>query len=155
MICRTKGRMVLCIALLCLNLAFIWGNSLLDGQASGALSNWIRDFLGNFLPISQSEQSGHILRKLAHFSEFASLGALAVWLVSMLGARTAICLALPLCGGFAAACIDEAIQSLSPGRCPSPVDVGIDTAGVATGILLLFLGYHIYRKIHEFKEKTS
>ena len=39
------------------------------------------------------------------------------------------------------ACIDECIQIFSPGRNPSLVDVGIDTAGAAVGVVLLLAVY--------------
>ena len=152
---RTRGRLALCATLLCANLAFIWGNSLMNGEASGALSGWVQDVLGFFLPVSETESGGHLLRKLAHFGEFAGLGALLVWLFSMLGRRGVPRAAFPLLCGFLTACVDETIQIFSPGRSPSPVDVGIDTAGVAAGIVLLLLGYCIYRKTQHIQEETS
>ena len=45
MIQRTDMRMRLCIALLILNVAFIWGNSMLPGEISGAICHHLRDFL--------------------------------------------------------------------------------------------------------------
>ena len=38
---RTKGRMRLCISLLLCNLAFIWGNSMLTREMSGAISQFV------------------------------------------------------------------------------------------------------------------
>ena len=82
-----------------------------------------------------------MLRKIAHFTEFACLGGLFTWLFAMLR-RPAV---LALGCGFLAACVDETIQMFIPDRGPSVVDVGIDTAGVAVGILLLLLFQHIKR----------
>jgi VanZ family protein len=56
-----------------------------------------------------------------------------------------------LCGATAA-CIDETIQIFSPGRYCSIVDVGIDTSGVLTGIIVLFLGYAVYKRIFQKQE---
>ena len=87
--------------------------------------------------------SGHgLLRKLAHFTEFACLGALLAWLFGML--RKPLLLALP--GGFLIACADETIQRFVPDRGPAFKDVLIDTSGVLVGIGLLFLGYTIRKK---------
>lgn len=145
MIRRSESRMRLCITLLILNLVFIWGNSMLPASASGALSRWLRDLLGI---VSQgSEDAGEgLLRKLAHFGEFCLLGMCLSWLLGMLMSKLPRIAVMAVAGGIFTACVDEAIQSLSPGRNPSLVDVGIDTAGAAVGTMLLFLGYKILQK---------
>lgn len=151
---KTKKRLSLCTALLIAILAFIWGNSALPGETSGALSGWVGQFLSKFLPFLTTENGLHILRKLAHFSEFAALGMVLCWLFCMVIERTAWQLLLPLLCGAAAAGIDETIQIFSPGRYCSIVDVGIDTSGVLTGIILLVLGYALYKRIRKKQEDT-
>ena len=127
------SRIRLCAVLILLNLAFIWGNSLLPGEASAALS----DFLGRLLGLDPSAPSGGtgLLRKLAHFSEFACLGALLSWLAHLKGERGFHLFALALLGGLLTACIDESIQMLVPARGPGLVDVWIDTSGAALAAL--------------------
>ena len=141
---RTNQRLRLCAALLLINLVFIWGNSLLPGSVSGAISGWVRDMLASFFPGEPSDpESGHgLVRKLAHFTEFACLGGLLVWLLSML--RKPVALAL-LCG-FIAAGVDETIQLFVPDRGPSVRDVLIDTFGVLAGMILLLAGYAVSKK---------
>ena len=74
---RNRKRMAVCITLLCVNLCFIWGNSLLPGEISGAISGWLRELLLGAAP--EGPDVGHgLLRKLAHFTEFACLGALLI-----------------------------------------------------------------------------
>ena len=143
---RTEKRLRLCAVLIAVNLCFIWGNSLLPGEISGAISEavknvirWCLSFLG--LP-SGGGGGGGLLRKVAHFTEFACLGGLFTWLFSML--RQPVLLA-PGCG-FLAACVDETIQIFVPDRGPSVFDVGIDTAGVAVGVTLLLLFHYIKHK---------
>lgn len=144
---KTQRKMRLCITLLALNLIFIWGNSLLPGSVSGAVSQWLRDFLATLFPGGSADpNAGHgLLRKLAHFTEFACLGALFAWLFGMLRKQAIFAL---LCG-FTAASIDETIQRFVPGRGPSFWDVLIDTSGVLTGIIFLFLGHTVSKKILE------
>lgn len=140
--------MRLCVTLLCLLLAFIWGNSLLPAEASEAFSGWVKELLAGIFPgISGGDSEGghHLLRKLAHFSEFAALGLCLSWLCGMKGWHRL----LPLGLGCAAACIDECIQIFIPGRAASAADVGIDTSGVFTGMILLAAGYAIYRKLQK------
>ena len=141
---RTNKRFCLCVALLIANVLFIWGNSLLPGSVSGAISGWVRDALSFLFPGgAAAPDSGHgLLRKLAHFTEFACLGALFAWLFGMY--RKPLFLALPC--GFLIACADEIIQRFVPDRGPAFKDVLIDTSGVLVGIGLLFLGYTICKK---------
>ena len=126
----------ICLILICLNLAFIWGNSLIPGEISAAISDWLAAlFRGGDV---QHGGSG-MLRKLAHLSEFASLGFLLAWYAWMQGERGFHLLCVSLLGGVLTACVDESIQLLSPERGPSLVDVWIDTCGVVIGLAMLFV----------------
>ena len=73
---RTKKRMTLCWALTAVCLAFIWGNSLLPGEISGAISDQVEHVLEMLLPEGEvlPEESVFPLRKLAHITEFTALG---------------------------------------------------------------------------------
>ena len=145
MIKKTKKRQVLCTILLCCNLAFIWGNSLLPGELSGALSDLVKDGLKWLTELFRGPRpekpsgGGGLLRTLAHFTEFACLGLCLSWLVRMHFRKTLHHLLIPLLAGFTAACIDETIQIFVPLRGPAIKDVGIDTAGVTVGIVLITL----------------
>ena len=131
-----KRRIRLVAALTAVNLAFIWGNSLLPGEISGGISDWLASILGG----GQIPDTGTgLLRKLAHFTEFACLGFLLGCLCRLKGERGHHLIALSLLGGLLTACIDESIQMLTPDRGPSLVDVWIDTCGVATGVAALFV----------------
>ena len=132
--------MRLCICLLIMNLIFIWGNSLLPGEISGAFSRWVKELLG----IAPGDpHTGHgLLRKIAHFTEFACLGLCLQWLHGMLQKPAWRSLAL----GCAAACLDETIQMFVPDRGPAFTDVLIDTSGVLCGILLLLAVLRLRRR---------
>ena len=133
-----RRRTGLCAGLVVLNLLFIWGNSLLTGEASGEISGgimaWLLEMLGSLGSFSEL-----LLRKLGHFSEFACLGLLLGWLFRLLGQKGIHRVTMPLLGGMMAACVDETIQVFIPGRGPSVIDVWIDTAGVCAGILVCAL----------------
>ncbi len=139
---RTDKKIRICTALLVCNLTFIWGNSLLPGEVSGAFSDWVRHILeAIFTPGEEKPASGGLLRKLAHFTEFTALGMLLCWRFAMAGKSWKGA----FLSGAAAACVDETIQRFIPDRGPSVRDVCIDSAGVLTGIVLLLLG-HTYLK---------
>ena len=140
---RTEKRLRLCVTLLICNLVFIWGNSLLPGEISGAFSDWVKSLLAHVLPVGPDDGSGGgLLRKVAHFTEFAALGMCLSWLHGML--QKGKCNAF--FWGVAAAAVDETIQRFVPDRGPSIRDVCIDSAGVLTGMILLWTGYHYFKK---------
>ena len=140
---RTDKRIRLCTVLLSCNLIFIWGNSLLPGEVSGAFSDWVKSILAYLLPIGPDNGlGGGLLRKIAHFSEFTALGMCLAWLFGMLQKSRIY----PFLGGVLAAVVDETIQRFVPERGPSIRDVCIDSAGVLTGIILLWFGYHLVKK---------
>ena len=151
---RTKGRLYFCITLLIFNLAFIWGNSLLPGEISGAISQWVKNLLSSLFPGEGNPQTGHgLLRKIAHFTEFGCLGVILCWMVSMLGKKPWHSLIYSVL----VACADEGIQCFVPDRGPGIRDVMIDTAGAALGMLLLLAGYAVHKKRKQkiLKENTK
>ena len=54
--------------------------------------------------------------------------------------------------GLGCACIDETIQYYVPGRASMLTDVWIDFSGFATGLILLTIGYTIYKRKHNPEE---
>lgn len=140
---RTDKRLRLCTVLLILILAFIWGNSLMPGEISQAISNWVQNLLMDSILDGNGNPEGNgILRKIAHFTEFTALGVCLGWLFGMLQKKKA----WPFLCGVAAACIDETIQVFVPERAPGLRDVLIDSCGVLTGIILLYLGHTYFQK---------
>ena len=131
----------ICTVLLICNVAFIWGNSLMPGSVSGAISGWFNDLVRMLFPAPDGDPSaGHgLLRQLAPFTEFRALGMLLVWQFRMRGVLGWMQYVLPLLGGFLVACGDETIQVFVPDRGPGLKDVGIDTLGTALGIVLITL----------------
>ena len=147
---RTDKRLKISAWLICGLLCFIWGNSLLPGEISGRISDAVKNLLALLLPgeVPGVTTGGGLLRKIAHFTEFAALGASLAWRFGMLEKRKITAL---VCG-FGTACVDETIQMFVPDRGPGIRDVAIDTCGVAAGIGLLLLGYAIARKLKQAKE---
>ena len=135
--------------LFCLILCFIWGNSLLSREISGAMSHFVADILGG----GGASKGGHyLLRKAAHFSEFAALGCVFFLLAKEVWSNIAI--RLSLCGlvGISVPLIDETLQIFSD-RGHAISDVWIDIAGYAMGSLLTCLVIFIFsRRMAEKKQ---
>lgn len=146
----TKKRFLLglsiCIAI------FIWHNSLQDAVNSEKASLFfvalVRRFI-LFVPVSFSTGIlDHILRKLAHFTEFASLGCSLMALFLHLtkgrvrGSIGKVCLI-----GLAVAFVDEFLQLFSEGRSCQLADVGLDFFGVTVGLLVCCCLWKLNQKI--------
>ena len=145
---RTNRRVLLCRVLLVLNLALIWGNSLLSGAESGQMSGGIMEFVMELLriPADFSDVVHLIIRKLAHLTEFACLAALISWDLGMVKEKRVHQILLAVLLAMAVALMDETIQLFAPDRGPSLVDVWIDTLGAVLGMTALQLGCHLKRK---------
>ena len=141
-------RILLCRILLVLNLALIWGNSLLSGAESGQMSSGIVALVLELMriPASFSDSLHLVIRKLAHLTEFACLGALISWHLKLVKEKRVYQICLAVLIAMAVGLVDETIQLFTPDRGPSLVDVWIDTLGAVLGMLAVQLGYHLKNK---------
>ena len=136
---KTVLRAALLLVLAAL-LAFIWGSSLRSSEASHhqseaalqTLSPAVEAFMGKS-PITEPQ-----LRKMAHFSEFAALGALLVliWAAFCPVSPQTVFNSLSL--GLFAAVADESLQILSS-RGSQVSDILLDFSGVCAGVVFSLL----------------
>ncbi len=156
---RNERRIRLCGVLLLANLMLIWGNSLIPGEISGRISGFAVELIGKLLGFTPGEsQAGHgLLRKIAHFSEFACFGMLLTWRLGMGGKTGSDLVARTLLGSLTTACLDETIQIFVDGRGSSLLDVWIDACGAAVGMAVLLFGHYLINKktIHNMMEETT
>ena len=133
----------LLIVLLVLLLAFIWGQSCMPTEASRAESSTVLQLLRPLLgPILGEENvTLHLVRKLAHFTEFFCLGCILALLLPFRGKSQLLAGGLGMLSGF----IDETIQVFS-GRGSAIVDVWLDFSGAAAAILILALIRRIWNR---------
>ncbi|MDO4459046.1 MAG: VanZ family protein [Clostridia bacterium] len=143
--------------LIVLVLAFIWGNSLKSGEESGKDSSRVAQILqpviNLIIPEGIIEKLGteFIVRKLAHFSEFALLGFLLLLKADSMKMFSAKCILQAELTAFICAFLDESIQMFT-GRGPMIRDVWIDSFGAFSGIIFAAL---IVIIIAKHREKTS
>ena len=139
---------VLCLLAVLAALAFIWGNSLDSAVESSLKSGRMRELIQPLLEllVGQGNVTDHLVRKLAHFTEFAVLGALLLLLTA--AAFRVRLQSVVNCLFFLtlAALTDETIQIFVPGRGPGIRDVCIDSCGAVAGMLLLFLGHAYWKR---------
>lgn len=127
-------------------LAFIWIHSAMSPADSNAESSAVRDFIAPFLElfVGKGNVTDHLVRKLAHFTEYAvygiELSLLIVsnwmkWKSGKIFTKILICLNIILVTAF----IDETIQFFSS-RGPAVLDIWIDLAGGALTTCLVAIG---------------
>ena len=120
------------LALTVLWLCVIWGHSMMPAENSGNESNFLSEWLMQYLPW----MNDFVIRKVAHFVEYAVLGGL---LFGAFPQRGRIAVIESVFAGFLAAFLDETIQLFSPGRSGQISDVWLDLAGFCLVQLLLRL----------------
>ena len=123
--------------------AFIWYNSLQDAatseKASLGIVGFVQQVLDWFSWHIAASHLDHVIRKLAHLSEFAALGASLLaffWYFTqeIIGRSFNFTFLF----GLLIAGVDETLQLFSAGRSCQLSDVGIDFMGVVLGALFCF-----------------
>ena len=143
---KTNRRRLLAGIVAFMWLGFIWGNSMLPGADSAAVSGFLGELLAKMFGPKVLE-AAFFLRKLAHFTEFPILGGVLAWNAGLWPVSSSV----PVLTGLLAAMADETIQLFSPGRASMVQDVWIDFAGVLAGLLLFRL---VARRRHLNSDKA-
>lgn len=135
---RRRILQVILTLLTLLLIGWIFSNSLKTASESSSQSSkvrgWIQTFFDALFPDGGIEVSGHIIRKVAHFSEYALLG-LMLYLTYRVYTAKKLWLWIPALIGLVVPFCDEGLQFFSEGRAPALTDVGIDVSGAAFGML--------------------
>lgn len=122
--------------------ALVWGHSLIQGPQSSLESGMVVDLLRpvfEALGMADENLMGLVVRKTAHFSEYAVLGVLARGLFGSLRSERGVS---PFPAALLVALVpvvDECIQLFVPGRSGQVTDVLIDLSGLAAGALVAHL----------------
>lgn len=129
-----------------------------SGAMSGRLTTWVLNLIipdfENFSPERQEairSMVGLLVRKLAHFSEYALLGFSLMLHITQVQKKITVRLPWLWAWGIGTlyAATDEFHQGFVAGRGPSVVDVTIDSAGVIAGLLLMIWILKKRTKINE------
>ena len=145
-----RHSIVLSLLLVLAVMVMIYCFSAQTGEESGSLSGRITGWLLSVLipdfetmePDAQQNLKdifGLVIRKLAHFSEYALLGFSLYLHITQLQKKWSVRLPLLWAWGIGTlyAASDEFHQSFVGGRGPAVTDVLIDSAGVIAGVLLM------------------
>lgn len=157
---RTLFRLTMLI-LLGLTFASIFNFSSQDGPTSSGLSRKVARKIVDVFPYTKNlsestknkivEKSQPIIRKGAHFSIYMLVGILIMSFISTYQIHLKYKFLISILVGLAYATSDEIHQSFIPGRGPSIIDVGIDTCGVFTGIIIVLIIISVFKALTEKK----
>lgn len=115
----------------------IWGNSMLSVSDSNALSFGLVHRIAELVRVCginiTLQELNHIIRKCAHFTEYAVQGALVTMLLEAKGKSWKYALVM----GLITAIIDETVQMFVPGRSGQVTDVLLDWFGCWFGISIV------------------
>ena len=122
-------------------IVFIFSNSLqiadVSEGASGRVLGILQGILRHLgLPGAADRLTMHIVRKLAHFCEYALEGFLLTLCLRVYTRRFFVHISWPILGGLLTALTDETIQMFSDGRSSQLTDVWLDLSGAMAGILV-------------------
>ncbi len=149
-----------------LMLAWIFSNSLKTGTESSGQSSRVVDFIQKLIKIiapnsALANATGEAydklhsaIRILAHFGEFAVLGALVGWTYSSYTSENKW-LFLPLYILLLIPVIDEHLQSFIPGRGAEFFDICVDTTGAICGLIFSVITVWLGRWLYASKQKKG
>ena len=151
---KRKALSAVLICLCIVTVAFIWGNSMLDRESSsnmsGSLLAILEPIIRFFGVVSEDDRW---LRKLAHFTEFGTLGAELLFLAAVKGRLSLQAASNCAFAALLVALMDETIQ-LASGRGSQVLDVQLDFSGALTGILAAWLICGAIKR-HREKRKSN
>lgn len=156
---QNKKRVLLAFLYLVLALwvGFIFYNSSLCADDSNESSGFfVRFFIERIMGLdfeSTDEDTlafvTKLVRKAAHFTEYAILSAILFFIVVLYRGMCAMCVVIPTATSFVIAMLDELSQRFASGRSPQISDVLIDTAGALIASLVLLFALSLITKIKE------
>ncbi len=139
----TKKRIYGCLFVLVL--CFIFGNSVLSREASGAISHFVAEIIGKVSGGDTGEEGHYLIRKMAHLIEFAALGAIShLFFDSLIRDKYRKYVTISFVG-MATPLIDETIQIFSD-RGSAIADVWIDMGGYLIGTAVIFALFAVAKK---------
>lgn len=118
---------------------FIWSRSMRTAAQSSVESVTTTSIVNYLMMIFGATLTEHIVRKAAHFVEFALLGFLGISAINRFSVTAAICLTV--------GSIDEIIQRFFPGRSCQFSDVVLDFVGALAGIITYYFLRFIMTKV--------
>lgn len=136
------------VALIIFNLIFIFTQSTLPSEAAGEEAETVTDIVVEILPDDSpaEDYAENNMDKIAHFTEYASLGFFVSLFICFFGLRLEILAPFSLLFAETMAFIDETIQIFS-GRNPDIKDMWSDILGFLTLSIITYLAFFLVKRL--------
>ena len=140
-------------------IVFIFSNSMQIGDVSETASGRVlllmkKVFTRLGMPGAANHLTDHIVRKLAHFCEYALEGFLLTLCLRVYTRHFFVHISWPILGGLLTALTDETIQIFT-GRGPQIQDVWLDFAGGVTGLLVMLALWALLRRAFRSRRRAD
>lgn len=144
---------IIILFFLLVNFAIIFMFSNQEAKESGNISSKIARMIEQKIIRKSGGRTEKVIRKMAHFSIYASLGFLLMGLMStyVISQRKRFLISLSI--GVLYAISDEIHQIFVPGRASQITDVMLDSMGILFGILVTLTIVEIRQKIKNKNNK--
>ena len=157
---------IICLSVTAFILFWIFVMSGQNADDSSDTSAFVGYFVANiikpgFKSMTAEEQAeyvasiDHYIRKAAHFTEFAGLGAFLLFDLYLFDVKKPLAVYFAVLSGILFASLDELHQLFIPGRACMITDVLIDTGGVILGCALALLLVIIIEAVKKRKLKKA
>lgn len=139
-------------------IVFIFSNSMQIASVSSGASGKVLALMQRVLrrvglPGLAERLTMHIVRKLAHFCEYALEGFLLMFCLRVYTRHPFRHISVPVLGGLLTALTDETIQLHSAGRSGQLTDVWLDLSGVLAGTFVAILVMAVFRLLFHHRDK--
>ena len=136
------------VTLIVFNLIFIFTQSSLSSEVAGEEAGTVTDIVVEILPDDSpaEEYAENNMDKIAHFTEYASLGCLVSLFICFFGLRLEILSPFSLLFAEVMAFVDETIQIFS-GRNPDIKDMWSDILGFLTLSIITYLAFFLVKRL--------
>ncbi len=135
-------------ALLAVYILFVFSNSLTPAVKSSAESGFVLEricYLLDWAGLPSGWLTEHIVRKCAHFGEYAVMGVLLCRSMKCVRKNEVILRRIHGYAFFFVPFCDETLQLFTEGRSGQISDVWLDMSGAVCGALVFFLACRIWR----------
>lgn len=135
---------------------FIFSNSMKPADVSSLASGKTLSMVQEILTVSgvgSQWLTEHIIRKTAHFTEYALLGALLFGCIKAYGFQVERRWFVHITAGYIVPFVDETIQLFVSGRSGQISDVWLDCAGVVSGTLFAASLLLIWKRTEKIYDK--
>lgn len=156
----TVGIFIILVLLVAVSWKLSSQTAIQSNQLSMRIAERIIDELDKYFDLNRGDvfwevTFNQLLRKAAHFMEYAAIGCVMCTLLNIAFNRAGPAALISVLVSPAFGFIDEYHQRFSPMRSPMLLDVCIDTAGILTGVIIVTVFFLLFNYVRSLKRRIK